>query len=716
MFLLTLAPLCRVAADEGMWMLGQLPQIESRMRRAGLKLPLERISNGRGTALSDAVVSIDGGMGTGSMISRDGLMITNHHVAYGDICDLSTLQHNLLEEGFWARSREEELPIRGKTVAFVRKVVDVTAEADSLRDRMQREGHWNAMSMRRLFALLEDRYGRDTDMEVSCASMWNGLKFYMYYYDVFRDVRLVGAPPLRIGSFGGEYDNWGWPQHKGDFALYRVYTAPDGRPADYAPENVPLHPGRYLEISTRGVDEGDFAMVIGFPGRTDRYASSFRIEEREEVKNPIVVENRHLRMDIIRRNMRLDDGVRLKYSDSFFSLSNFADLARWENVCLKRYGVAALRRGQERDLEAWIRAERPADSSANRLLSRLRRGYAARRDAERNLNCLREMWLGTSQALMTANRIGVTLGRLARQKDMLLRASSSDAAQLRASAARLGATFDARTDRELLVCMLTRFAEHVPRSLWGGDMCRMADAFGGDIARMAGDAFDRSVCRDPELLEDFLGRDHTTGQIAADPLVMLARSVRIPRFTGAVNRAERQDGHDLHHYEREYTHLMYAFREAQGIPQYPNANSTMRLTYGRVRGLSPRDGVDYSFRSSIRGYIEKYDPDRREYAVDTTLRRLVADRAWGRWGEDGELYVGFLTDNDITGGNSGSPVLDARGRLVGLAFDGNRESMAGDLYFHPGLARTVCVDIRFVMWCIERYAGAGDLLRELDFR
>ncbi len=710
--LVTLVFVQSARADEGMWMIQQLSVVEHQMRQAGLKLPLSKIYNPRGGALADAVVAIDGGMGTGSMISRDGLMITNHHVAYGDICAVSTLAHNYLEEGFWARSRAEEIPIKGKTVSFLRRVEDVTSEAESLREEMKREGHWGPMSMRRLYSVLERRYAEKTDLEVSCVSMWSGLKFYMYFYEVYRDVRLVGAPPQRIGAFGGEYDNWGWPQHKGDFALYRVYADRKGRPADYSAENVPLHPEKVLGISTRGVVEGDFTMVIGFPGRTNRYASSYEIEERETLKNPIVVTNRHQRMDIIRRNMQRSEEIRLKYSDAFFSLSNFADMAKWENVCLGRYKVADLRREEERALGQWIEGNDPKNRD---LLEHLRQGYAARRDAEHDLNYLREAWLGPSEALLTANRLGAYLAKLRRQKDTLVVASSKEIREL-VSFGHLTKSYDAPTDRELFVNMVNVFTRNVPREMWGEKMQRMFDRFGGDATRMAEEAFDGSFCSDADRFKEYLGKEHPLAEVEADPLVMLARSVSIPRFTGAVNRAERKVGKSLHAYEKAYTHALYAFRQAQGIPQYPNANSTMRLTYGRVGGLAPRDGVVYDYRSTVSGYLEKYDPARHEYQLDTLLRNKIIRKEWGRWGDRGEMTVDFLTNNDITGGNSGSPVLDARGRLIGLAFDGNRESMAVDLYFHPELARTVCVDIRFVMWCIKNYAGAGELLHELKFR
>ena len=311
-------------ADEGMWLINRLGEIYPQMKSKGLKIKDKEIYNEQTSALADAVVAVDGGMGTGSMISDEGLMITNHHVAFSDICALSTPEHNYLETGFWARTRGEEIPVAGKTVWFLRKVVDVTEEVEAIRNGMMAEGKWGIMGMRRVYKEIEDRYAAQTEHEVSCYSMWGGKMYLMFYYDVYKDVRLVGTPPITLGAFGGDHDNWGWPQHKGDFTLYRVYADAEGRPAEYSAGNVPLKPRRVLRIATGGVHDGDFAMVIGFPGHTNRYASSFAVAEKQRVKNPVVVANRHDRMDILKRHMERDPKVRMKYSDSYFGLSNYA--------------------------------------------------------------------------------------------------------------------------------------------------------------------------------------------------------------------------------------------------------------------------------------------------------------------------------------------------------------------------------------------------------
>ncbi|WP_295939396.1 S46 family peptidase [uncultured Alistipes sp.] len=702
-------------ADEGMWLMNKLGDIYPRMQARGLKIKDKEIYNEASASLTDAVVAVDGGMGSGSMISDQGLMITNHHVAYSDICDLSTPEKNILETGFWARTRGEEIPVQGKTVWFLRKVVDVTAEAHALKEQMIAQGKWGVMGLRRLYGELEGRYNRLTECEVSCSSMWGGKMFLMFYYDIYKDVRLVGTPPVTIGAFGGDHDNWSWPQHKGDFALYRVYADQDGRPVEYAEGNVPLKPRRVLRIATAGVHDGDFAMVIGFPGRTNRYSSSFAVAEKEHIKNPIVVENRQARMGIIKRHMERDSLVRMKYSDAYFGLSNYADYAKWETKCLRRFGVVSIREQEEERLQQWIESDPVRQVEAGALLSDLGRGYDARREAEHNLNYFREAWFGVSEALLVANRLSSYLGKLDRLGRDSLDITTADAQSIVAGSGRLRRNYDAATDRDLLARMMTNFMQNIPRTEWGGCLPSLYDAAEGDIEWLARKSFDDSFCSDPERYDAYFSVNRSVAEIRRDPLVVLAESVRAQRFMGAVNEAEKNAGVDVGESEAHYMGLLYDFRSSEGVTQYPNANSTMRLTYGNVEPLSPSDGVHCDARSTIAGYLEKYNPGDYEFRVDERMRRLIAAKDWGRWGENGTLYVNFLTNNDITGGNSGSPVLDGRGRLVGLAFDGNRESMAGDIWFHPELARTVSVDIRYVMWVIEKYAGAGWLLDEMRF-
>lgn len=694
------------SADEGMWPVNAIDlELYGRMRHAGLKLRPEEIYGGA-SSLADAVVAVDGGMGTGSMVSADGLMITNHHVAYSDICALGDEEHDYLEDGFWASSPCDELPVEGKSVWFLREVVDVTDEALEIREEMERNGRWGPMGNRRIYSRLEKLYSQRSGLEASCVSMWGGRRYLVYLYEVYRDVRLVAAPPVRIGAFGGNDDNWNWPQHKGDFAFYRVYCSADGRPAEYSPDNVPMHPRRWLELSDKGVLEGDFTMVVGYPGRTHRCMSSAAIAEKQSVRNPVVVEARHARMEVIDEAMRADPTVRRAYSDRYFNLSNQAYYVLWENICLGRFGVADLRRDEERRMAAWLDADTIRRSKYANLPVMLEQAYAARREAVRCRSWFQEAWLSPSEALLAANRVASVIRRLERDGVEVIDTADRRTRGLVAGLARLRRNYDRETDRRLFVRMVPMFTSNVPRAMWGDRLRSELDRFGGDAAAMAAAAFDASFCSDADRYAGFLSAPVTVA--AADPLVALALSVNVSTFTEAVKAAERAAGLAVDSLESEHARLLGEYREAVGAAHYPDANSTMRLSYGHVRALRPRDGVYFSWRSTAAGILEKASDD-YDYRVDDRLRRIAGERG-------SHMTVNFITDNDITGGNSGSPVLDSRGRIVGLAFDGNRESMAGDVWFNADMSRTVCVDIRYVMTLVEHYAPSDYLFNELSGR
>lgn len=744
-------------ADEGMWLIHLLEKIYPQMKAQGLELKVEDLYNPEtGNSLADAVVMIDGGIGTGSMISDQGLMITNHHVAYADICKLSTPERNILFDGFWARNRSEELPIEGKKVMFLRSVTNITEEATHYRDSLEAAGKWGIMGPRKLVGEMERRH-RHEGLEPWCAEMWDGRLYLLFQYETYTDVRLVGAPPARIGSFGGETDNWSWPQHKGDFALYRLYGDSEGRPAAYSPANVPIHPRRVLSISTEGVVEDDYAMVIGFPGITHRYGSSMAVREKE-LKNPIIEQCRHNRMEIIRRHMEADSLVRLAYSDSYFNLSNYADYVRWENKCLKRYDVCGVRRAEEQKIQQWIDSDPERKAQYGTLLADLKRGYEAREEAIRHRTWYQESWFMPSQALIAANRIASVVKRLEREKcDTLYsldeqtreaflasghpmkkgkgmgkghgkgkgkgkgHGRTSDKNYLKTwmslwnSAHHIEKNYNEATDRELFVENFIIFTREVPEIYWGDYLRKLMADHAGNARQAAEESFDHSFCRNATHYRELLEQDCPVEKILADPLVALSLSVEYGPIAAAITRAEKSAGVRVIELEEQYRDLQFRYREALNEAQYPNANSTMRLTYGTVQPISPVDGIRYATHSTIRGYVEKENPENYDYVVDHRMKELIQNRDWGRWGKDGELYVNLITNNDITGGNSGSPMLNGRGELIGLAFDGNRESMSGDLWFQPELSRTIAVDIRYVMWVIEKWADAGYLLEELNF-
>lgn len=636
-------------ADEGMWMIQTIDRtLEKRMRAAGLKLDGKMIYDEEKESLSDAVVALLFSC-TGSMISRDGLMITNHHCAYSDIHALSTLDHNYLEDGFWAMNREEELPVKGQAVYFLKKVFDVTPEVDRLRDSLDVASR--PMAMRRVYKLLEDKYSLiyAGQGELICSSYYNGNKYYMALYQVYRDVRLVAAPPVSVASFGGDTDNWEWPQHKGDFAIYRIYTAPDGSPAEYSPDNVPMHPRKVLKISQNGLSDGDFTMVIGYPGRTNRYASSYAVEEIVQVQNPIQATFRLDQMKIIDKWMNEDVAVRLKYADRYFSLSNVQEIREGEIYCYNRFGVVEAKRAEEQRLQKWL--------GNSDLIYRLGEKY--------------DDVAGINQQIVYFQETIVRGTNLFRYANAL---SRGDSAIVKRELAQL----DMRVERDLLRYSLNQFFKYVRPVYWGDYLTDLHTRYKGDVDAMLNEIFDGH-------------------------LYEALTSCRITSFNQ--RRDQIEAGVSKNSLEKEFKDAVYRMKLSRKEPMYPDANSTMRITYGKVRPLQPRDAISIAARTRSEGILEKYNADDYEFTLKPDFRELLE--------KNRNIPVNFLTDNDITGGNSGSPVLNARGELVGLAFDGNKESLAGDTYFVDAMNRCICVDIRYVLWILRTYAHMDPLLAEI---
>lgn len=692
-------------ADEGMWLVNDIDAaMYKQMRKMGLKLPLNGIySEQNELALSNAVVAVNFGSGSGSIISEDGLMITNHHVAYSGICSLTRPDFNVLRDGYWAESREKELPVVGYSVMFLRKIEDATEEALALKAEMEKEGKWNTMSMRRLSSTIEKRHQADSEYEPSLSSMFGGKKFYLFYYEVFRDVRLVACPPERIGAFGGNTDNWGWPQQKADFTVFRVYTAPDGKPAEYSSNNVPLHAKRYLKVAKSCVKDGDFTMILGYPGRTHRYMSSCEVREKMDVRNPIVIDARHKKMDIIEAGMNRNDTVRINYSNKFFGLSNYADYAVWENKCFKRFDVPSIREAEEVELQKWIESKPELKEKYSDLLSQMKASYAARKKAMDVRLSYSERWFGVSEALVMANRLASQVNRLKQKGEYMFDINGEGMDKLRATFDRYN-TLDSQIDRNLFITLGEDFLKNMPASYFSKNLSALIDQ-AGSIRTLLETTYDNSCCRSRAALEEFLKEPKRIKAVMKDPMVVLSQMLPFQPFQRQVLMAEKKAGASVSDLERDYASLLYDYRKEKGAKLYPNANSTMRLTYGKVTAIDPRDGVHYSWYSTTNGYLEKIDATNHDFLPDEKLvRDTKALKA--------PIMIDFITDNDITGGNSGSAVVNGRGEIVGLAFDGNRDSMAGDVYFDPRYARCVCADIQYIMWILKNNAPAA-LLEEI---
>lgn len=673
-------------ADEGMWMIQDINEaLEKNMRARGLKLAANEIYNDEapGTAVSDAVVSI-GFYCTGSVISDQGLIITNHHCAYSNIAKLSTPEHNYLEDGFWAMTSEEEIPIEGETVFFLKKVFDVTEEVKGIMKEFRANG--KPFGIRKISAIMEKRYKEATGMECILSSMWAGEKYFMSVYKTYTDLRLVAAPPQSIGYFGGNQDNWTWPRHNCDFTIYRIYE--DGKPVTRE---------KSLKISLTGYHPGSFAMVIGYPGRTNRYTSSAEINYQEKINLPISNAIRGGQMSIIRKWMDADPIVRMKYSEWFFSLSNIQENNDGMAKCFRRFWVKDEKIEQEKEMQKWIDAAPNRKAMWETLIPDLKAIYSETESVERDKVFFREtMFRGTfiSRYMLRAGNVS----SVERAKETLREGFAAT---------------DARVEKELLEYACKEYFENLEFSYFGKFQVKMLDRFGDDYKAMAEYIWNKSVISSLSRIDGIQSVD----EVKNDPLRRMLTDTPVTTFNNKKDQLEKRQR--VNKLGKEYKKALYWMRLHKDVEQYPDANSTMRITYGTVGGLQPNDAVWYNWYTTPEGILQKYNPDDHDYILKDRHKYLLEKGRWGRWGTrvDGRrtMIVDFMTDNDITGGNSGSPVLNAKGELIGLAFDGNLESLASDASYTEGYNKCINTDIRYVMWVLDKYAGMKRIVKEVTF-
>ncbi len=697
-------------ADEGMWLIHLLNKnLNTQMKQTGLNVDPKVIYNQDSESLSDAIVALDFGC-TGSIISQEGLLLTNHHCAYGDIHALSTPEKNYLEDGFWAMTKEQEVPIKGKSAFFLRKVIDATKEVHQVADSLKKEGY-NA-GMRKISSIIEKRHKSHKGSEVMLMSMWRGTKYYLFFYDVYSDIRLVGAPPVSIAAYGGDYDNWEWPQHKGDFTLYRVYADKNGNPAQYSKDNIPLKPKKVLQISTNGVKEGDFTMVIGFPGRTNRYSSSFGVYEKEKITNPISVEVKGERLRIMNRFMSQNPEVRLIYADNYFGISNVQELQEGEVYNFRRFGVVEIKREEERLLREWIKKEPKRAEKWGSLLDNLEASYKSREEISKAKKYYQETLVSGQGFIYFGNRTNSLKSIKEKEGIDTLKVGSKYLKYFKDLMDRGYQTSWMPLEKELMNYQLGVFYKNVDSQYWGDYLSELYNKFEGDVQNITNYVFENSIVLNKERFYKLIESDQPIDLFINDPISQLAKSARITSFNQEESDA-LEDGLTINSLEAEYTRALYKMREEMGIEQYPDANSTMRLSYGTIGPLIPSDGIYYNSQTTYNGILDKYNPDSYEFSLKPKMIELLKNRDWGKWGQNGTLYVNFLSNNDITGGNSGSPVLNSKGEIIGLAFDGNKESLASDAYFHPDMNKCINVDIRYVLWIIDKYANAQHILEEI---
>ena len=647
---LMLLPVSR--ADEGMWLLPLLEKINSEtMQNLGSRLTAEQIYSVNHSSIKDAVVQFGGGC-TGELISGSGLLVTNHHCGYSSIQALSSEEHNYLEDGFWATSLEEEIPVPGLTVKFLQSMTDVTGKVrnDKAREKLIKK------------AEEENPY-----CNAQIVSFFNDNVQYLVVYKIYRDVRFVGAPPASLGKFGGETDNWMWPRQTCDFSMFRVYAGKNNEPASYSEDNVPLQPRQFLNISLKGVEEGDFVMVMGYPGSTQRYQTAAQLEDMLAI-NDIRIDARTVRQDVLWDEMRADDKVSLQYASKYASSSN--GWKKWIGMrdAFAKLDVIGRQKEKEAELASWIEAKN----------SRVKK-YGG---AVSEIAAIMDMRARDYRAYTLLNETLMKIELL-----QLTRSAAADPYK----------DYDAEVDRKVALALVKHYLDNVNEQ----------DRIDIDSLKVE-QLFRESVFTSPEKLAAARAEGRNLSEDPARILDDEIQSKAIELYSTVSDAADA-----LREPAKTYAAALLEWTADE--PNYPDANMTCRLSYGTVKGYEPRDGVVYKYYTTLKGVIEKEDPGNYEFRVPDKLKEIYAEADYGDYANDnGELVTCFLTNLDITGGNSGSPVMDADGNLVGLAFDGNWEAMSGDVIFEPELQRCICVDIRYVLLILDKFGGAGRLLDEMN--
>lgn len=706
-----------VAADEGMWMLTLLRQQKlQEMQQRGLKLEDTDIYNPDGSSIKDAVVQFGGGC-TGEVISSQGLVITNHHCGYGQIQNHSTLEHNYLEDGFWAMTRAQELPNPGLTVTFIDQIEEVTAWVKEClaRDREQDQDGVFYLSPTYLNGLAREKTGEKylndhPGTAVEIKPFFNGNQYYLFTKKIYSDVRLVGAPPASIGKFGADTDNWMWPRHTGDFSLFRIYADKDGNPAAYHPANVPLRPKRWLTVSTRGVEENDFAMILGFPGTTHKYYTSWEVAERRDIDNAVRIRMREVRQQALLEEMLNDPAVKIQYASKYAGSTNAYKNAIGTNWAIGLRDFGRVKQDQQDRLLAW--AEKNKQPQYAEALAEIERIVRERAGLRYRSWMLSE---GLTRSVEFAGIRTATAGQLAAALEQSDEAAAEKLKAQLAADYRLFAdkNYNRAVDRKVARAMIAAYTQQVAKEDQPDYLHHLHTRFQGDTDAFVDDIFDNSLFGSEEKLQAFLSGKADAATLRNDPMFLFVQSLQdeaaalnkqLSAFDTPFAAARRTFLEGILAMDGPYTH-------------FPDANLTLRLSYGQVKGYKPNDAVTYTHQTTLGGVMEKEDPANWEFVVPERLKALYRAKDFGPYAlPDGRLPVAFAATTHTTGGNSGSPVLNGYGELIGINFDRNWEGVGGDIQYLPDYQRSIIVDIRYVLFVIDRYAGAAHLVEEMELK
>ncbi|MCC5921439.1 MAG: S46 family peptidase [Cyclobacteriaceae bacterium] len=695
-------------ANEGMWLPILLKDMnEKEMQAMGMRISAEDIYSVNNSSMKDAIVSL-GGFCTAEIISKKGLLLTNHHCAYGQIQSHSSVENDYLKDGFWAASHADEIPNPGLFVRFLVRMEDVTDEVlEAVEAGMSTQERQQAI--RAAMQKVEAEAVDGTNYTADVKPFFDGNEYYLMVYETYRDIRLVGAPPESIGKFGGDTDNWMYPRHTGDFALLRIYSAPDGSPAEYSEDNIPFVPKHSLPVSLKGVKEGDFSMVMGFPGSTDRYLSSYGIDLALEQTNPTRVNIREKRLALLKEDMDADRAVRIKYASKYASVANYWKYFIGQSRGLKNLNVPDQKVAIENEFRAWYEQDAARKEIYGEALNMIKEGYQELKPYNEFYLYLLEAAFGVEILSFSNSFQGLTqvLGAENPNEERI----ASMVESLRDRTKSHFKDYNRSTDAKVFAGLLKMFAHDVKEEQLPASLKEAKAKYGDDFSLWAQEVYDASIFSSKAAVMAFL--DNPTAEtLKNDPALLLVsdilntyRSNIAPQIGMA--RAKIDEGNRL---------FVKGLREMNPDKKfYPNANSTLRVSYGQVKSYVPEDGVKYKTHTTARGIIEKENPNDFEFIVPERLMKLIEAGDFGDYAdENGDLVINFISVNDITGGNSGSPVINGDGHLIGTAFDGNWEAMSGDIAFANEVQRCISVDIRYTLFIIDKFANARHLIEEME--
>lgn len=706
--LVALAMTGSARADEGMWLLQLMQQQHSidMMKKQGLLLEANELYNPNGVSLKDAV-GIFGGGCTGEIISPEGLILTNHHCGYDAIQQHSSVEHDYLTDGFWATSKEKELPTPGLKFTFIERIVDITDIVNKkIADKEVSEVE--AMGRNFMQKLAEELYNQ-SDLKgkkgivPQALPFYAGNKFYLFFKKIYTDVRMVAAPPSSVGKFGGETDNWMWPRHTGDFSMFRIYADANGEPADYSASNQPLKTKKFLKISIKGLKEGDYAMIMGFPGSTSRYLTVSEVKERMEAENEPRIRIRGARQDVLKEVMAASDKVRIQYASKYARSSNYWKNSIGMNKAIIDNDVLGTKAAQEAKFADFAKANNKADYAE--VVNRIDGLVAKTSPLNYQFTCLTEVFFSGIEFGNVV--LKSTRQALEEKNDSLVKAQMSELTKVFEEIH--NKDYDHEVDRKVAKVLLPLYAEMVPAEQRPSIYQFIEDKYKGDYSRFVDDMYSKSIFASKANLEKFMKKP-TVKAIDNDLALMYCQS-KYDKLNELGGQLKSMDD-ELALLHKTYIRGLGEMKLP--VPSYPDANFTLRLTYGNVKPYDPKDGVHFNYYTTTKGILEKENPNDREFVVPAKLKELIVKEDYGRYAlPNGEMPVCFLSTNDITGGNSGSPVLNAHGELIGCAFDGNWESLSGDINFDNKLQRCINLDIRYVLFILEKLGNCGHLINEM---